>query len=66
MRHVEVLERKIGWILAKLTKSEAKVRRLQEQLAGSKKDSTNSSKPPSSDIVKPPQKPSLRERRRGA
>lgn len=35
MRHIEVLERKIGWILAKLTKSEAKVRRLQEQLAGS-------------------------------
>jgi transposase len=66
MRHIEVLERKIGWILAKLTKAEGKVRRLQEQLAGSKKDSTNSSKPPSSDIVKPPQKASLRERRRGA
>jgi hypothetical protein len=52
--------------LAKLTKAEGKVRRLQEQLAGSKKDSTNSSEPPSPDIVKPPQKASVRERRRGA
>jgi transposase len=65
MRHIEVLERKLGWVLAKLTKAEEKISRLQELLAGSKKDSTNSSKPPSSDIVKPPKKRSSRQRRRG-
>jgi transposase len=32
----------------------AKVLRLEEQLAAARKDSTTSSKPPSSDIVKPP------------
>ena len=30
------------------------VQRLQEQLAAARKDSSTSSKPPSSDIVKPP------------
>src|SRR5690606_17364167 len=41
-------------------------RELECQLAGAKKDSTNSSKPPSSDIVKPPSKKSGKEgRRRG-
>src|SRR4051794_31749854 len=66
MRHVEVLERKLGRVLHKLSEAEARIKKLQEQLAGSKKDSGNSSKPPSSDIVKPPKKPSLRRRRRGA
>ena len=33
---------------------QAAVSRLQEQLAGARKDSSTSSKPPSSDIVKPP------------
>jgi transposase len=63
---VEVLERHLGRILRKFSEAQEKIRKLQEQLAGAKKDSGNSSKPPSSDITKPPQKPSLRRRRRGA
>lgn len=63
---VEVLERRLAHVLRKLSEAEERVRKLQEQLAGSNKDSNNSSKPPSSDIVKPPKKPSLRRRRRGA
>jgi transposase len=65
MRHAEMLERKIGWILAKLTEANKRIRRLQEALAGRTTDSTNSSKPPSSDIVKPPKKPAQPRRRRG-
>lgn len=66
MQRIDVLERKLGRVLGKLSASEDRVRKLQEQLAGTKKDSSNSSKPPSSDITKPPKKPSLRRRRRGA
>jgi hypothetical protein len=62
---VEVLERRYSHVLRKFNEAEERIRKLQEQLAGSNKDSGNSSKPPSSDIVKPPKKPSLR-RRRGA
>lgn len=65
LRRIEVLERHLGRVLRKLAEAEARVQKLQEQLAGSKKDSGNSSKPPSSDITKPPKKPTLRRRRRG-
>lgn len=66
MHHVAVLERKLGRVLQKFGEAEARIQKLQEQLAGTKKDSANSSKPPSSDITKPPKKLSLRQRRRGA
>jgi transposase len=52
------MERRVCSVLAKLARAEARVRQLQELLAGRSKDSRNSSKPPSSDIVKPPKKPS--------
>jgi transposase len=42
---------------ARLETLEAKIAQLETQLATAKKDSTNSSKPPSSDIVKPPPAP---------
>src|ERR1700677_1204259 len=42
---------------ARLATLEAAIARLQEQLAAARKSSATSSKPPSSDIVKPP-KPS--------
>jgi transposase len=66
MHRVEVLERRLRHMLRKFSEAEERIRKLQEQLAGSHKDSNNSSKPPSSDIVKPPKKSSLRRRRRGA
>ena len=47
---------------ARLKMLEATVASLQEQLAAARKDSSTSSKPPSSDIVKPP-KPALPEGR---
>jgi transposase len=62
---VEVLERRLSQVLRKFSEAEERIRKLQEQLAGSHKDSNNSSKPPSSDITKPPKKPALRRRRRG-
>lgn len=64
-QRLEAMERKLCSVLLKLSQAEARVRKLQEQLAGSSKDSTNSSKPPSSDIVKPHKKPPG-HRRRGA
>src|SRR3954469_3225792 len=42
---------------ARLAALEATVARLREQLASARKDSATSSKPPSSDIVKPPKPP---------
>jgi transposase len=57
VHQLEVMERRVCALLARVTKAEARVRQLQEQLAGKAKDSRTSSKPPSSDIVKPPQKP---------
>ena len=42
---------------ARLAALEATVARLQEQLAAARKNSATSSKPPSSDIVKPPKPP---------
>src|SRR3954454_8595668 len=51
---------------ARLKALEATVARLQAQLAAARKDSSTSSKPPSSDIVKPPKPelPESQERRR--
>ena len=51
---------------ARLKALEATVARLQAQLAAARKDSSTSSKPPSSDIVKPPkpEPPEGQERRR--
>ncbi len=65
LRRIEVLENKLSLAFEKLYKSETRVRQLQEALAGSNKDSTNSSKPPSSDIVKPPKKTVSGSRQRG-
>src|SRR5688572_11256287 len=67
-KRLALMEDKVGRLYADLTKANARVQQLQEALAGRSKDSTNSSKPPSSDIVKPkPQKPAdgSRERKRG-
>src|SRR5665811_315340 len=51
---------------ARLKAFEATVARLQEQLAAARTDSSTSSKPPSSDIVKPPkpEPPEGQDRRR--
>src|SRR3954470_4754089 len=49
---------------AQLEQLQAAVARLQEQLAAARKDSSTSSKPPSSDIVKPPQASGTAETRR--
>src|SRR4249920_30627 len=60
------LQAKLDAQEARLKVLEGTVARLQEQLAAARKDSSTSSKPPSSDIVKPP-KPELpegQERRR--
>src|SRR5262245_41455458 len=48
------LQAKLDAQAARLEALEVSVARLQEQLAAARKDSSNSSKPPSSDIVKPP------------
>lgn len=63
---VERWERKYLHVLAKVGQLEKQVGQLREALAGRSKDSTNSSKPPSSDIVKPAKPASSRPRRRGA
>src|ERR1700722_1230215 len=47
------LQAQVRSLEEKLALSEQKTHSLEEQLAAAKKDSTNSSKPPSSDIVKP-------------
>jgi transposase len=65
LHRLEVLERRLAQTMGKLRDAEARIAKLQEQLAGAEKDSSNSSKPPSSDITKPPPKPSLRKRRLG-
>ena len=60
------LQAKLDAQEARLVALEATVARLQEQLAAARKDSATSSKPPSSDIVKPPKPapPEGQERRR--
>ncbi|MCE9547235.1 MAG: IS66 family transposase [Planctomycetia bacterium] len=65
-KHAAVMENKVSMAFEKLTKAETRIRQLQETLAGAKTDSTNSSKPPSSDIVKPPKKTGSGPRQRGA
>lgn len=51
-RHCQDLGAKLAALAAKLSAAEAEIVRLSEKLAGAKKDSSTSSKPPSSDIVK--------------
>jgi transposase len=66
MQHAQRLERRLRRVMAQLTAAEARIGHLEERLAGATKDSSNSSKPPSSDLVKPPaQKPFSGQRRRG-
>ncbi len=64
MQHVERLELKLSQLQSQAIKAETQVKQLQEELRGSKKDSGNSSKPPSSDIIKP-KKFARGQRRRG-
>src|SRR5216684_7855066 len=47
------LQEQLGILQAQVGELQATIDRLQEQLAGALKNSTTSSKPPSSDIVKP-------------
>ena len=57
-KHAALMEDRVGRLYEELGKSNARVKQLQEVVAGRSKNSKNSSKPPSSDIVKPsPQKP---------
>jgi len=58
------LQAKLDAQAARLEAVEATVAHLQEQLAAARKDSSNSSRPPSSDIVKPP-KPAPPEGQQG-
>src|SRR5579864_4102329 len=58
-----VLQQEIDSLKATVTLLAARVQELEAELARSKKDSSNSSKPPSSDIVKPP-KPAFRGKRK--
>jgi transposase len=51
------LEAQVKVLQAEIRSLRAMVAQLQEQLAGARKDSSTSSKPPSSDIVKPPTPP---------
>jgi transposase len=55
---------KCGRLQRKLAKAEERIAALEEKLAKAQKNSTNSSKPPSSDIVNPPPKPGKRGRRK--
>lgn len=65
IQHAERLERKISRQSGEISELTKQVKALQQKLAGTKKDSTNSSKPPSSDIVKPPKRLKPGERRKG-
>src|SRR5512135_3773734 len=61
------LQAEVDALRAQLDALQATVAQLQRQLAAARKDSSTSSKPPSSDIVKPPkpQPPSGQARPRG-
>jgi transposase len=63
---VERWERRYLQVLSQVGQLERQVRQLREALAGRSKDSTTSSKPPSSDIVKPAKNLASSPRRRGA
>lgn len=65
MQHVERLELKLSQLQERAVKAETQVKQLQEELRGAKKDSGNSSKPPSSDIVKPKKRAPGKRRRGG-
>ena len=60
------LQAQVDALTAAVAQLQATVAQLQAQLAGARKDSSTSSKPPSSDIVKPPksQPPAGQDRRR--
>jgi transposase len=66
LSEVERWERRYLHVLAEVGQLKKQVCQLKEALAGRGRDSTNSSKPPSSDIVKPAKKPASAPRRRGA
>src|SRR5690242_13003070 len=51
------LRQQLSALQAEISALRAEVRRLHEQLAAAHKDSSNSSKPPSSDLVKPTRPP---------
>jgi transposase len=51
------LQRQVAALQAQVQALQATVAQLQEELARLRKDSSNSSKPPSSDLVKPPKPP---------
>jgi transposase len=53
----ERLHAQVDALTATVAQLQATLARLQEQLAAARKDSSTSSKPPSSDIVKPPKPP---------
>lgn len=65
LAHVERLERRMSEYQRRAITAEARVQQLEEELRGAKKNSGNSSKPPSTDIVKPPQPKRSGKRRRG-
>lgn len=52
-RNCQRLERRLAQLEAKLAKIEAELAKTRDELARAKKNSSNSSKPPSSDIVNP-------------
>ena len=53
-RNCERLSRRVAELEKQLAASLARIAKLERQLAAARKDSSTSSKPPSSDIVKPP------------
>lgn len=62
----ERLARRVAELERLLAESLARIAELEKQLAAARKDSSTSSKPPSSDIVKPPRPMTMsRTRRRG-
>src|SRR5438309_7032056 len=65
----ERLERRVAELEARLTLLASELAKTQSELAKARKNSATSSKPPSSDIVKPPNKqpkPKRGKRKRGA
>lgn len=65
-KRIEVLEAKLAERDAIIAAKDKRIRELEAELAKLKKDSSTSSKPPSSDIVKPPRKWRRRKRDIGA
>ncbi len=63
-RRVAKLEAQLRAALAHIAELESRNTRLAEQLAKAHKDSSTSSKPPSSDIVKPPKPARKRGKKR--